>query len=87
MYACFHLLFITGRLSFTAGEQALMFLAGANSIFNGDKLLTTPNPEFDADTVSSTGVIYRHRLPWVETKAPLYLIYCFALSHHRSTYM
>lgn len=28
-----------------------MFFAGANSIFNGDKLLTTPNPEFDADTV------------------------------------
>ena len=27
-----------------------MFLAGANSIFNGDKLLTTPNPEFDSDT-------------------------------------
>lgn len=41
----------TGRLSFSQGEQALMFLAGANSIFNGDKLLTTPNPEFDADTV------------------------------------
>ncbi|MNC98951.1 Biotin synthase [compost metagenome] len=25
-------------------EQALCFLAGANSIFSGDKLLTTPNP-------------------------------------------
>jgi biotin synthase len=24
--------------------QALCFLAGANSIFHGDKLLTTPNP-------------------------------------------
>jgi biotin synthase len=41
----------TGRLSFTPGEQALLFLAGANSIFNGDKLLTTPNPEFDEDKV------------------------------------
>ena len=39
-----------GRLEFSQGEQALMFLAGANSIFNGDKLLTTPNPEFDSDT-------------------------------------
>eukprot|EP00611_Tribonema_gayanum_P012041 TRINITY_DN2253_c0_g1_i11.p2 TRINITY_DN2253_c0_g1~~TRINITY_DN2253_c0_g1_i11.p2 ORF type:complete len:356 (-),score=136.45 TRINITY_DN2253_c0_g1_i11:455-1522(-) len=39
-----------GRLSFSEGEQALMFMAGANSIFNGDKLLTTPNPEFNADT-------------------------------------
>mmetsp|Transcript_28191 Transcript_28191/g.41636 ORF Transcript_28191/g.41636 Transcript_28191/m.41636 type:complete len:423 (+) Transcript_28191:128-1396(+) len=39
-----------GRLSFSDAEQFLMFQAGANSIFNGDKLLTTPNPEFDEDT-------------------------------------
>ena len=26
-----------------------MFLAGANSIFTGDKLLTTSNPAFDED--------------------------------------
>ena len=38
-----------GRLEFSKGEQALMFMAGANSIFNGDQLLTTPNPEFSAD--------------------------------------
>lgn len=38
-----------GRLSFSDAEQFLMFQAGANSIFNGDKLLTTSNPEFDAD--------------------------------------
>ena len=38
-----------GRLSFSDAEQYLMFQAGANSIFNGDKLLTTDNPEFDAD--------------------------------------
>jgi biotin synthase len=38
-----------GRLSFNDAEQFLMFQAGANSIFNGDKLLTTANPEFDAD--------------------------------------
>ena len=30
-------------------EQALCFMAGANSIFAGEKLLTTPNPEFDVD--------------------------------------
>lgn len=29
--------------------QALCFLAGANSIFAGDKLLTTPNPDFNTD--------------------------------------
>ena len=38
-----------GRLSFSDAEQFLMFHAGANSIFNGDKLLTTSNPEFDED--------------------------------------
>jgi len=38
-----------GRLSFSDAEQFLMFQAGANSIFNGEKLLTTANPEFDAD--------------------------------------
>jgi biotin synthase len=39
-----------GRLSFSDAEQYLMFQAGANSIFNGDKLLTTDNPAFDSDT-------------------------------------
>jgi biotin synthase len=38
-----------GRVNMTMEEQALCFLAGANSIFAGDKLLTTPNPEVDAD--------------------------------------
>jgi biotin synthase len=38
-----------GRVRMTVEEQALCFLAGANSIFAGDKLLTTPNPEVDAD--------------------------------------
>ena len=38
-----------GRLEFSKGEQALMFMAGANSIFNGDVLLTTPNPKFSED--------------------------------------
>ncbi|XP_020599206.1 biotin synthase [Phalaenopsis equestris] len=38
-----------GRVKFTIPEQALCFLAGANSIFTGEKLLTTPNNDFDAD--------------------------------------
>ena len=33
-----------GRLSLTDEAQTLCFLAGANSVFLGDKLLTTPNP-------------------------------------------
>lgn len=38
-----------GRVRMTTEEQALCFMAGANSIFAGDKLLTTPNPDTDAD--------------------------------------
>ena len=38
-----------GRLSLSDEAQTLCFLAGANSVFLGEKLLTTPNPEVDAD--------------------------------------
>ena len=38
-----------GRTQMSLEGQALCFMAGANSIFAGDKLLTTPNPEFSAD--------------------------------------
>jgi biotin synthase len=33
-----------GRMEMNDAVQALCFLAGANSIFHGEKLLTTPNP-------------------------------------------
>ncbi len=38
-----------GRVRMSTEEQALCFLAGANSIFAGDTLLTTPNPEENED--------------------------------------
>jgi len=38
-----------GRVSFSAADQALCFLAGANSVFSGDTLLTTPNNEASED--------------------------------------
>ena len=38
-----------GRQEMSEAVQALCFLAGANSIFYGDKLLTTGNPEADRD--------------------------------------
>ena len=38
-----------GRLSLSEEAQALCFLAGANSVFLGERLLTTPNPSQDAD--------------------------------------
>ncbi|WP_295116830.1 biotin synthase BioB [uncultured Chitinophaga sp.] len=40
-----------GRTEMSLAEQALCFMAGANSIFAGDKLLTTPNPSFDEDNM------------------------------------
>lgn len=38
-----------GRENMNDETQALCFFAGANSIFYGEKLLTTPNPESDKD--------------------------------------
>ena len=38
-----------GREDMSDAVQALCFLAGANSIFYGEQLLTTPNPEADRD--------------------------------------
>jgi biotin synthase len=38
-----------GRTEMSIPEQAFCFMAGANSIFAGDKLLTTPNPSFEED--------------------------------------
>ena len=38
-----------GRTAMSREAQSLCFLAGANSIFGGDKLLTTANPEQDVD--------------------------------------
>lgn len=40
-----------GRQDMPEGIQALCFLAGANSIFYGEKLLTTGNPDVEADRV------------------------------------
>ncbi|MBL7895410.1 MAG: biotin synthase BioB [Bacteroidia bacterium] len=38
-----------GRQGMSMEGQALCFLAGANSIFAGEKLLTTPNPDYNQD--------------------------------------
>jgi biotin synthase len=38
-----------GRNEMNIEQQALCFMAGANSIFTGEKLLTTPNPDFSED--------------------------------------
>ena len=38
-----------GRETMHDSTQALCFMAGANSIFQGERLLTTPNPQVQAD--------------------------------------
>ena len=40
-----------GRTDMSEETQALCFLAGANSIFCGEKLLTTPNPLDEEDAL------------------------------------
>ena len=45
-----------GRQEMSEAVQALCFLAGANSIFFGDKLLTTDNPESNSDRALFTNL-------------------------------
>ncbi len=47
-----------GRLQLSQAEQALCFFAGANSIFVGDKLLTTANNDYnhDLDLIQALGL-------------------------------
>ncbi len=53
-----------GRLEMSDELQALAFLAGANSIFAGEKLLTTPNPgeSRDHDLISTLGMKVRTKV-------------------------
>jgi biotin synthase len=44
-----HVRLSAGREAMEQTMQALCFVAGANSIFYGDKLLTTGNPQWEAD--------------------------------------
>ncbi|MEC9375252.1 MAG: biotin synthase BioB [Pseudomonadota bacterium] len=46
---CSYVRLSAGREAMNESTQALCFLAGANSIFYGEKLLTTANPEAEAD--------------------------------------
>lgn len=57
-----------GREAMSDEMQALCFFAGANSIFYGEKLLTTGNPDTEADQklFAKLGI---HPMPLEETKA------------------
>lgn len=59
-----------GRVRMTTEEQALCFLAGANSIFAGDKLLTTPNPAVDTDQQLFQTLNIRPRAAFKEAHKP-----------------
>ena len=55
-----------GRLEISKEAQALAFLAGANAIFTGEKLLTTPNPEIDKDSGLLKQLGLKPRAPYKE---------------------
>lgn len=57
-----------GRTSMSISEQALCFMAGANSIFAGDKLLTTPNPSFEEDNAMFQLLGLKPRIAFKEEK-------------------
>lgn len=58
-----------GRLEMNQEAQALCFMAGANSIFAGDKLLTTPNPAFNQDMQMFDALGLRSRKPFKYAKS------------------
>ncbi|SGY16748.1 BQ5605_C012g06974 [Microbotryum silenes-dioicae] len=41
--------FAAGRISYSESEQAMCFMAGANAIFTGERMLTTPTSGWDED--------------------------------------
>ena len=59
-----------GRTKMNMEGQALCFMAGASSIFAGDKLLTTPNPEYteDMEMFNILGLIPKE--PFTEGEKP-----------------
>jgi len=58
-----------GRTDMSIAEQALCFMAGANSIFAGDKLLTTPNPSFEEDNAMFELLGLKPRIAFKEEKS------------------
>ena len=59
-----------GRTEMSVSEQALCFMAGANSIFSGEKLLTTPNPGFEEDSAMFQLLGLKPREAFKEAREP-----------------
>ena len=60
-----------GRVRMNTEEQALCFMAGANSIFAGDKLLTTPNPNVVSDQEMFQTLNLKPRKSFKEQEEPV----------------
>jgi len=72
-----------GRLEFPVAAQAMMFMAGANSIFTGDTLLTTPNPAFDKDAEMFKVLGLEGKPPHTQPKASPYTGVQVTMSNQR----
>ena len=59
-----------GRTNMTREGQAMCFFAGANSIFAGDKLLTTPNPDVEDDMKMFELLGLKPQKPFVKVSQP-----------------
>ncbi len=59
-----------GRTEMSREGQAMCFFAGANSIFAGDKLLTTPNPDVNEDMKMFELLGLNPQKPFVKKKQP-----------------
>jgi biotin synthase len=59
-----------GRTNMTREGQAMCFFAGANSIFAGDKLLTTPNPDVNEDMKMFETLGLKPQKPFTKVSQP-----------------
>ena len=60
-----------GRTDMSDEGQALCFMAGASSIFAGDKLLTTPNPDINEDKKLFKILGLQPKAPFVDGEQPV----------------
>ena len=60
-----------GRTEMSDEGQALCFMAGASSIFAGDKLLTTPNPDINKDMELFNILGLKPKAPFVDGEQPI----------------
>jgi biotin synthase len=60
-----------GRMNMSREGQAMCFFAGANSIFAGDKLLTTPNPDVNEDIKMFEKLGLNPQKPFIKIMQPV----------------